>query len=121
MVTLENITNADWQMSIADVGEVVQGLNDIQQCLQILLSTQKGTVVFRPNFGIDLLFYIDKPINLVKADLTREIIDQVEIYEPRAIIDQVDATIEESSLLITVTWSSNQGNGTNVIRYNTTT
>ena len=45
------------------IGRVVMGVDDVDQCIAIILTTPKGTDVLRPTFGTDLWKYIDAPIN----------------------------------------------------------
>jgi phage baseplate assembly protein W len=99
MATLADIRNANWQLATAAPGDVVQGYADIQQCLETLLYTVKGTAVLRPQYGIDLPSYIDRPLTEVVPLLKREIIDQVEAYEPRVDIEKIEMAIEEISRL----------------------
>ena len=119
MATLNEITSSYWQLSTAQAGEVVQGLADIQQCIQTLLSTQRGSVVLMPTFGIDIMALIGQPINVVKADLTRDIIEQIEAFEPRVSIERITATMQGdgSNLLVQLTWNSARGTGTNNVQY----
>jgi phage baseplate assembly protein W len=119
MATLNEITSSYWQLSTAQAGEVVQGLADIQQCIQTLLSTQRGSVVLMPTFGIDIMALIGQPINVVKADLTRDIIEQIEAFEPRVSIERITATMQGdgSNLLVELTWNSARGTGTNNVQY----
>jgi phage baseplate assembly protein W len=119
MATLNEITSSYWQLSTAQAGEVVQGLADIQQCIQTLLSTQRGSAVLMPTFGIDIMALIGQPINVVKADLTRDIIEQIEAFEPRVSIEQITATMQGdgSNLLVQLTWNSARGTGTNNVQY----
>lgn len=119
MATLNEITSSYWQLSTAQAGEVVQGFADIQQCIQTLLSTQRGSVVLMPTFGIDIMALIGQPINVVKADLTRDIIEQIEAFEPRVSIERITATMQGdgSNLLVELTWNSARGTGTNNVQY----
>lgn len=117
--TLNQITSSYWQLSTAAAGEVVQGLADIQQCIQTILTTQRGSVVLMRTFGVDLMAFIGQPINVVKAELTRDIIEQIELFEPRATVERIAATTQGdgSNLLVNVTWSSAQGTGVNNVSY----
>jgi len=119
MATLQQITSSFWQLSIRQAGDVVQGLADIQQCIQTILSTQRGSVCLLRTFGVDLMAFIGQPINTVKADLTRDIIEQIELFEPRATVERIAATVQGdgSNLLVELTWSSAQGTGVNIIQY----
>lgn len=109
MATFQDITNVNWQLSASAYGEVVQGLNDLRQCLETILLTQKGTAVLRPDFGIDLLSYMDKPITAAIPALKREILEQVARYEPRVTIESITHTIADAAATIAVVWSAADG------------
>lgn len=106
MALISDIQNSFWQTSATTPSEIVQGLADVQQCIRTILFTQKGTAVLVPDFGIDLLAYIDRPINETKAALRREILEQMERYEPRAEIERITFEVSGSQLLITVYWTA---------------
>jgi len=60
-ITLADITSADWSLMLdspgqpgAGIGNVVMGVDDVDQCIAIILTTPKGTDVLRPTFGTDL-------------------------------------------------------------------
>lgn len=92
MATLEDVKYEDWQISLTTPGEIVQGVEDVHQCIQIILGTQKGSNALRPDFGVDVLSYIDKPVVEAIANLKKEIITQIAAWEPRATIESIEAT-----------------------------
>lgn len=62
----------------------------VKQALVTLLLTNKGEKLFDPNFGVGihgLLFELMTPIH--KTILLKEIKNQVAIYEPRVVIDDL--------------------------------
>src|ERR1700758_1609230 len=92
-VTLDDITSADWslmldsssptQMSGSGIGNVVQGVADINQCIGIILATPKGSDPLRPTFACDLWQWIDAPVNIARPNLVREIVEAITKWEPR--------------------------------------
>jgi uncharacterized protein len=127
--TLADITSGDWSLMLdstaeaaglgSGLGNVVQGLADIDQCVRIILTTPKGSDRFRPTFGCDLWQYIDMPINLATAHIVREVYDALTTWEPRLIVEtvQVAPVLDGSSqsgahLTITVVWQVNLGSTT---------
>lgn len=100
VVTLTNeITSRNWSLSIFNAGAVVQGVEDIAQCIQIICTTQKRSDPLRPDFGIDLNSYVDLPVNTVLPGLLNEMVTQIGRYEPRASINSIVPTISENSIL----------------------
>ncbi len=43
MTNLNEITYVDWQCKLNDIGSIAEGVNDINQCIAIILETQKGS------------------------------------------------------------------------------
>ena len=78
MTTLNEITYVDWQYKLNKIGSVAEGVEDINQCIAIILLTQKGSDPLRPTFGSDIYKYIDYPINSAKANIIRESIEAIE-------------------------------------------
>lgn len=105
MTTLNEITYVDWQLKLNEIGSVSEGIEDINQCIAIILSTQKGSVPHRPTFGSDILKYVDYPINSAKANIIRETVDAITLWEIRVNVDSVSVEIDETQLKIKVQWS----------------
>lgn len=78
-----DITVADWQPKLGEIGEVVVDIDDIDQCIRTILVTQKGSVAHEPDFGSDLWRYIDWPIDQARPHVVREILDAIARWEPR--------------------------------------
>lgn len=105
MTTLNEITYIDWQLKLNEIGSVSEGIEDINQCIAIILSTQKGSVPHRPTFGSDILKYVDYPINSAKANIIRETVDAITLWETRVNVDSVSVEIDKTQLKIKVQWS----------------
>ena len=105
MTTLNEITYVDWQLKLNEIGSVSEGIEDINQCIAIILSTQKGSVPHRPTFGSDILKYVDYPINSAKANIIRETVVAITLWEVRVNVDSVSVEIDETQLKIKVQWS----------------
>lgn len=86
---LSDITAINWQISTGASGTVAQGLDDIRQCVQIILLTTKGSDPLRPLFGSDIWRYIDKPVKISAALISAEIIDCIGKWEARIIINKI--------------------------------
>jgi hypothetical protein len=108
-MTTDQITTQYWQLSTASQGEVVTDMDDINQCILTIISTQKGTDPLRTDFGVDLQSYIDKPMETVTAGLIADIIYQVNTYEKRCIIDTITFTGEIGHLTISINWTTLNG------------
>ncbi len=105
MTTINEITYVDWQYKLNEIGSVAEGIEDINQCIAIILSTPKGSVPHRPTFGSDIYKYIDYPVNVAKPNIVRETIDAINLWETRVNVDIVTVSVVEAQLNIKVQWS----------------
>jgi Bacteriophage baseplate protein W len=92
----------------ADV-ETVSGEDDIQQSLQILLSTSLGERVMQAAFGCDLngLLFEEVDQNLVNT-LQQIVSDAILYHEPRISLDNLDvdeSATEQGLLLISIAYT----------------
>jgi phage baseplate assembly protein W len=102
--TVTSLRSTNWQISTAGFGVVAEGLEDVRQCLDIILRTTKGTDSFRPEFGSDIYQYIDYPVNVAVANIKRSILEAVEIWEKRVKVVSISHSIVESRLFFKVTY-----------------
>jgi uncharacterized protein len=117
-MTLADITSADWSLALdrqgvlgSGIGSVVQGVADVNQCIQIILTTPKGSDPLRPTFGADVWRYIDSPINTAIPAIVREVTEAILRWEPRVTVVSVSVTPvlgtdtqTGAQLSIAVTW-----------------
>lgn len=95
---IQDIKATNWQLSNQMIGEVVQGIDDIRQCMGIILTTTKGSDPLRPLFGSDIWQFIDTPINTAIANISAEIIDAIGKWEQRIIIKELTYDIAGSKI-----------------------
>jgi phage baseplate assembly protein W len=122
-ITLSDIKSADWSLMLdslgqpgSGMGKVVKGVDDVDQCIAIILTTPKGTDVLRPTFGTDLWKYIDAPISQAGPAVVREVTQSITQWEPRVKVLSVTTTPLSSIVTqpgahveITVAWQLNLG------------
>jgi phage baseplate assembly protein W len=115
MTTLTDITSQDWSMQLdplgqpgANLGTVVQGLDDVAQALAIIVTTPKGTDPLRPDFACDVLSFLDLPTPVLRPHAVREITLAITRYEPRVTVLGVavnpQTAVNGSHVVITITW-----------------
>ena len=77
--------------------EMVSDVQDINESLNILLSTSLGERVMQPKYGCDMQEYVFEPLN---SSLIGFIRDRVEnallVYESRIDVDRIDVTQADS-------------------------
>jgi phage baseplate assembly protein W len=123
-VTLDDIQSADWSLMLdsslnsfqpsaisgqpeagSGIGNVVQGVDDVNQCIGIILGTPKGSDPLRPTFACDLWQWIDAPVNVARPYLVREIVEAITKWEPRVrVLSVVIGLVGLGQLSIAITW-----------------
>jgi len=104
LAILKDIKSTSWQVSTTGAGYISEGLEDVRQCIDVLLRTQKGTDPLRPEFGSDIYQHIDKPVNSVVANVKRAIISALEMYEKRVSVVSVKHAVNVSTIDFFITY-----------------
>tara|TARA_R110000782_G_scaffold35019_1_gene83879 strand:+ start:610 stop:1044 length:435 start_codon:yes stop_codon:yes gene_type:complete len=95
---IQDIKATNWQLSNQTIGQVAEGLEDIKQCIGIILTNTKGSDPLRPLFGSDIWRFIDSPINTAVANISAEIIDAIGKWEQRVIVKELTYNIAGSKI-----------------------
>ena len=61
----------------------------VEQCIEIILTTPKGSDPLRPTFGTDLWRFIDNPIGFAVPAIVREVTGSISMWEPRVTLQSV--------------------------------
>ena len=115
-ITLADITSADWSLALGAIGEVVQGIADVEQCLGIIVTTPQGSDPLRPTFGANIWRFIDFPINVALPAIVSELTSAITRWEPRVTLVSVtaqpvtDASTQSGAHLdVTLNWQLKLG------------
>lgn len=101
--TITDITAADWSPKLGEPGSVVESLDDINQCIKVILETPKGSRAHEPLFGSDVWQFLDQPLSEALPRIINAVIEAVEEWEPRAkLTSVVPVTTEAGSGKITL-------------------
>lgn len=103
---VKDINTKHWSLSATDQGGVVLDLEDINQCITIILATVKGTDPLRPEFGCDILKWIDKPVNQAIPNIIKEAVAAINLWEPRVVVTKAKAKIENYTIFVTIEWET---------------
>lgn len=101
---ISDIKSSNWQISTAGFGFIAEGLEDIRQCLDIILRTSKGSDSFRPEFGSDIFQFVDYPVNVAIPNIKRAILEAVDIWEKRVRVVKIEHGLEDENLLFKITY-----------------
>jgi phage baseplate assembly protein W len=111
-ITLADIKSVDWSIKLGTIGQVVEGIDDVGQCIGIILTTPKGSDPLRPTFGADVWQYIDRPLDLAVPSIVREVTEAITLWEPRVQVLSVSAqpaTGNIGQLIVTLIWQLKLG------------
>jgi len=117
-MNLNEITYVDWQLKLNEIGGIAQGVDDINQCIAIIITTRKGTDPHRPTFGSDVYKYVDYPVNEAKPNIIRETIDAINIWETRIKVNSVIVNIENEHINIKIQWKLKENSTTGTANIN---
>lgn len=99
-----NISNAaHWQPALTGDG-VVEGLDDVHQCILLILGTPLGSVPHRPMFGWDGIDLLDGDIDTITPQLIQKATDAVLRWEPRILKVTVMVEQGDARAWLRVTW-----------------
>lgn len=93
----------------AGVGKIVQAIDDIHQCLLILIGTLPGEDPFRPTFGVDLTQFLDRPIEVAAPAIVATVSQAIATWEPRIVVQSITAAYNDlvpAQLVISITWEA---------------
>lgn len=99
MRSIYDINTSNWQMSIDGIGNVVENLEDIKQCIALILTTSRGSDPLRPDFGTDIYKLVDKPINVVAPTIVSQILEGIELWESRVKVKTIRYTIDSGTIV----------------------
>jgi phage baseplate assembly protein W len=101
---IDDITSADWSPLLGSPGDVVEDQADIEQCIDIILGTRKGSDPHRPLFGCDAWIWLDTPPAIAVPNIVAEVVDALELWEPRIEVMRVLTSITAAAATVAVVW-----------------
>lgn len=108
-VNVHEITEADWSQQLNAPGEVVTGIDDINQCVLIILTTEPGTDPLRPDFGAGVMRWLDRPASEAVPRIKKDIYEALSIWETRIIVTKITHSISGEALTVVVDWMTAAG------------
>lgn len=100
--TLTDITSTDWSLSLEHPDQVVQGLDDIRQCIYIILTTVRGEDPLRPLFGCGVLERLDRPVNDAIPSMIRDILEAIALWETRVAVNEITHELDVASVIFSI-------------------
>lgn len=87
----------------SDAEETQKFIAEVTHTIQTIITTPVGSVPLYRNFGIDMSV-LGYPPEVAKEMFSQELIEKIELYEPRIIVETVDiVTTVDGSLDVKIT------------------
>ncbi len=80
----------------------------INQRIDMLLMTEKGTVLGDPLKGINAAIY-DLPFEEARAELLRDLNEQLALYLSDIVVDKLAISYEDGEMKVDLSWSYKNG------------
>ena len=75
----------------------------IKQSIIQIIMTERGSRIFRPNFGTDIMNFIFENTDLVKAQVVKaDILQALTQYEPRIVVKAIELDIKDTTLMVLI-------------------
>jgi phage baseplate assembly protein W len=98
------VTAMTTQRKVDAIGETVEGDDEIEQSLRLLLTVRKNAIPHRPDLGGKLFELIDAPLSVAKAKAF-VLVQQAAKADPRITVIATSVTrTDTSSLTLEVRW-----------------
>lgn len=88
-VIVSEITSPFWSQSTDVPGGIVAGIEDIKQCIFLIMGTQLGSDPFRHSFGSKVYDYVDEPVIVAAPKIARAAKAAIQLWEPRVTVKDV--------------------------------
>lgn len=88
-IDITTIIDGNWQLSIAEFGQIVTGADDILLCIHNILFTRKGEMPLDMQQGSNIWKYVDKPLSVAVPGVISECLDAIGSQEPRVKIGKI--------------------------------
>jgi phage baseplate assembly protein W len=94
-----------WQTRLGVSGQVIDGLDSLDQFIRVTLATQRGSVPQLLEFGINWLEILDLPVDEATPVLLRDVAAAFRKWiEPRASLVSCEPVVTNGRVTARVTW-----------------
>jgi phage baseplate assembly protein W len=102
---INKVKSSIWSISLQKQGDLVEGIEHINQCLVILLTTRKGADPLRPEFGCGIIQKLDRPIQQVKSLLANEIKTAIDMFITDITVVKIEPIVTIGSITVNIQWA----------------
>ena len=100
---ITKLENQTYQHKRNTIGDIVQGIYDIKQCIDTIISTTKGEVPFMPELGTNVIEAVGENMEMAEDIAVAIFSKEIPLQEPRAeIIDISSEKNDNGRLLVKV-------------------
>jgi len=94
-----------WQLAFGQAGEAVTGLDEIAQCVSLIVQTPLGSLPGQPDLGCDVLSQLDRPLTTAIPRMIQSVFQALRTWEPRIDVLRVGVTpVRLGAVILSVVW-----------------
>lgn len=93
--TILEITNSNFSLGTAGVGDVAEGDEEILLTVRNMIMTPKGSIPGRYEKGSNIFLYQDRPLSVAVPGIVSSIFDVIEKWEPRLEVKSVQNYVDD--------------------------
>ena len=76
------LDTGNWQHKLG-TDAIAADIEDINQCIDTICTTQQGSIPYNPEFGLPLLDWMDKPLPAIAKKMAVKTLESLRAQEPR--------------------------------------
>jgi phage baseplate assembly protein W len=94
-----------WQFAFGRPGEAVTGLDEIAQCISLIVQTPLGSLPGQPELGCDVISQLDRPVTTAIPRMIQSVFQALRMWEPRIDVLRVSVSpVRLGAVILSVVW-----------------
>lgn len=94
-----------WQLASGQMGRAVTGLDEIAQCVALIVQTPLGSLPGQPELGCDVLAQLDRPLTTAIPRMIQSVFQALRTWEPRIDVLRVSVShVRLGAVILSVVW-----------------
>ena len=98
-----------WGLSTEKPGQIVQGVDEVNQTISTIICTAPGSDCLRPLFGCGLPDLVDRPSNQVAPIMAQAMAAALRVWEPRIEVLKIKYNVMEHQIFFSLMWKMRVG------------
>lgn len=114
----ETPISQNYQLAYNEQGKVVTDIDSYEQSLKLILLTEPGSDVMRPDFGVGISSMVGQPLGRVRGEIKRKLSQQLAAYIPQVTVKSMTITEAEAAaghLTVQIDWAAQGTSATTTV------